>query len=261
MSKLTDTFAAVEGTVDYIRASTSAPADDGWMRCDGLVDDPRLLVDLVATTGRGRGTDEPQVAASLFVQGYAFRVPSVAVAAHALGLPRPSLALDATAFRIARHRPAGVAHLDPRPAPSGRAAVVDDVLGHLDAVIRATRAHVTVGERLLWGNAAASLAVVFRAVEGALADHDQRRAVRRSADAFFAADPRLRGVGAFEVVGEPPDDGWFWARTNCCLWYRTADEQPERGQSGNRMCDDCSLLDPAARVAGWRTQLATKASS
>ena len=30
--------------------------------------------------------------------------------------------------------------------------------------------------------------------------------------------------------------GWFWDRTNCCLWYQT---------SGGRYCDNCSLVDVA----------------
>jgi hypothetical protein len=119
-------------------------------------------------------------------------------------------------------------------------------------LIDAVRARITVGERLLWGDVAASMAVIFRAVEGAVGARDERLAVRQRADAFFdRAGDRLRGLGAFELVGEPDTpapgaDGWFWGRTNCCLWYRT---------SNGRLCDDCSLLDPEERRQQWREQL------
>jgi hypothetical protein len=155
---------------------------------------------------------------------------------------------DTTAFRIARDRPSAVAYLDPVPAVDD---VTDEVLEHLSALISSVRARITVGERLLWGDVAASLAVIFRAVEGAVATRDERLAVRARADAFFdRADETLGGLGSFELVDGPGHDGavdgWFWARTNCCLWYRTSD---------GRLCDDCSLLDADDRRRQWRDQL------
>jgi hypothetical protein len=82
---------------------------------------------------------------------------------------------------------------------------------------------------LLWGNTAASIATVFRAV------HAGDPAVRERAVAFHrAAEPWLEGHGTYAVIETPAASGWFWNRTNCCLWYR---------HTGG-WCDDCSL--PAA---------------
>jgi ferric iron reductase protein FhuF len=239
-------FDAVEATVSYLRASTEAPPDDGWLRCHELIADVDALGGLIRSTGEGRGAHDVQVAASLFVQGYAFRIPSVALAAYALGLDRPRLDPASTATKIARNRPAAVAYLDPEPGPGGSAALADELLDHLGALIAAVRAEITIGERILWGNVAASVATAFRAVEGE--SPDTRDAIRDAADAFFtAASPQLTGLGEFVLVDGTDRQGWFWQRSNCCLWYQTAD--------GNK-CDDCSLLEPDERLAGWRAQLA-----
>ena len=78
-------------------------------------------------------------------------------------------------------------------------------------------------------------------------DGDDAALVRARADAFTAAAaPWLDGLGEYVLLSGPARDGWFWARTNCCLWYQA---------SGGSMCDDCSLLDPAERTAAWQAQL------
>ena len=237
---------AVNERVSYLRSATAAPATDGWIQSGDLVRGGPLLAGLIATTGEGRATTDPQVGASLFVQGYAFRIAGVALAAYALGYDTPSTAASVTAIQIARHRPAAIAYLDPVPQPSDPVRCTEELLGgHLAEFVRAVRGEVTVGERLLWGNIAASCAVAFRAVEGASADDAPR--IRERAETWFAAaQPWLRGLGEFVTVDAGARQGWFWARTNCCLWYQTA---------GASMCDDCSLLDPDARLESWRASL------
>ena len=238
-------LARVEGTVSYLRAATTAPADEGWIGCADLLADGELLTRLVTDTGAGRHAPDAQVAASLFAQGYAFRVPSVALAAYALGLPVPSTRPEHTAIRIARHRPAALAILDDELLPpDDPAAVVEQLIdGHLAPFTQAVHEVVTIGERLLWGNVATSCAVAFRAVEGETHEPD----VRRRAEAFFAAaGPRLAGLGGFHTLDHAGRQGWYWDRTNCCLWYRTAD---------GRYCDDCSLEPPAERDARRRREL------
>lgn len=243
---------AVQARVSYLRSSTDAPPEDDWLRCADLARPDEVLASLLASTGEGRGTHDAQVAASLFVQGYAFRVAGVALAALALGLDLPSTEPEATAIKIARHRPSSIAFLDPEPRSGDPVRLVDELLGgHLTGFIAAVRQVVTVGERLLWGNVAASCATAFRAVEGETADED-RADVRSRADAFFAAaEPWLAGLGQFVVVDGATRSGWYWERTNCCLWYQA---------SGGSMCDDCSLLDPDERTAAWRSQLDEVAS-
>ena len=64
------------------------PAEaDRWLPCRPLVSDPAALAALVATTRAERGTDRDDVATSLFVQGYAFRIATVAIGAWVLSGP------------------------------------------------------------------------------------------------------------------------------------------------------------------------------
>jgi ferric iron reductase protein FhuF len=240
----------VRGHLPYLRSATSAPADDGWILSTDLLAGGPLLADLLATTGLGRGTHEPQVAASLFVQGYAFRVGAIPLVAFALALPVPDCVPRNTAIQIGRHRPNNVAFLSPALSPPDPATLADELLDqHLSPFIDAVRNTVTVGERILWGNVAASFAVAFRAIEGELTDPGAKHDVRKRADAFYqAASPRLDGLGRFVTLHGTRRDGWFFERTNCCLWYQA---------SGGQYCDDCSLLDPAERTAAWQAQLDT----
>ncbi len=82
-----------------------------------------------------------------------------------------------------------------------------------------------VGERLLWGNVAAACAVAFRALEPSRAER------ARATEFMDACAPWFGDVGTFtdELAGR---QGWFWDRTSCCLWFRTASGQ---------LCDNCSL--------------------
>lgn len=229
-----DVLAAVSSQVSYLRAATTAPTDEGWIACADLVAGGGGLRELILETGRGRGTDDLQVAASLFVQAYAFRVASVVLGAYALGLPIVDVAPEHTAIRIARDRPAAIAHtLDAVHEGSVAELVARLIDGHLAAFIASVRTLTPVGERLLWGNAATSCAVVFRAIEGV--DHDP--SVRARAAKFFAAaSPIVDGLGGFETLQVGDREGWYWTRTNCCLWYQTTAE---------RRCDDCSLYSEA----------------
>jgi ferric iron reductase protein FhuF len=165
------------------------------------------------------------------VQAYAFRVGGIAVAAHVLGLPCPTTTPAATAITIARDRPNAVAFTDhtvERLDASELAGQLNEE--HFAPLIAAVRSEVRIGERLLWGNIASSCAIAARAVDdGTLPDLRQR--AERLVE---AAGPWWRGLGAFTTVDSGHRVGWYWDRTNCCLWYRTAP---------GRWCDDCSLLD------------------
>lgn len=238
--QLDDVVAAVKARVSYLRCSNDAPPADGWISCADLIADPDRLRAEMDRTATGRGTDDLQVAASLYAQAYAFRVPSIAVAAFALGLPTPSTAPEVTAIRIARHRPAELAITNPDCAPTDADRLAHELLdGHLAAFIATVRATTRIGERLLWGNVAASIATIFRAVQstGPLGDPIVRD---RAVEFHRAAAPWLGGLGDYSTVEVPGAVGWHWNRTSCCLWYQTT--------SGS-YCDDCSLHDPADLAA------------
>ncbi len=219
MGALTDVVTAVQGTVSYLRAAD--PADPALRSCNAFIADPAAVRALIEETAPGRQTDDPQVAASLFVQAYGFRIPSVAIAAHALGLPMPSVAASATSFGIARHRPAAVAYLD-RALHDDPDRLADEVAIHLGALIEAVRSTTTVGERLLWGNVASSCTTAFRAVLGATPP-EHHADIHQRAERFLA-HPAFAGLATLS------------SRTNCCLWYKTtpAGDAP-------RWCDDCPL--------------------
>ncbi len=236
--KFDEVLDRVRGRVGYLRCSTAAAADEGWLTCDSLIADPGALRNEIDATAAGRKTTDPQVTASLFAQSYAFRVPSIAIAAWSLGLPVPSMAPQVTAIRIVRNRPAELAITDSTVSAPGLGAgiIAERVFdGHLAPFIASVRRGTRIGERLLWGNVAASVATIFRAVHGDQLMGDT--AVRARADEFFtAADPWLHGLGDWSTIRTADALGWYFDRTTCCLFYRA---------QGASYCDDCSLTDPA----------------
>jgi ferric iron reductase protein FhuF len=239
---LSEVLAGVAGRVPYLRAVTTIACDDraaaggDWWSCTELVDNREVLARVVARTMSGFGTDDAGIAASLFTQAYAFRVAGVPLAAYALGLPVPDVTPGATAVRIDKPRPTAVAFLDATTrsldATELAAAVVD---AHLAPFVAAVHRAFRVGDRLLWGNVAASCAVAFRAVEGVAADPAEAVDVRARGELFVASVRRFAGLGAFVTVVHGDAHGWYWDRTNCCLWF-----QANHGS----YCDNCSLRDP-----------------
>lgn len=229
----------VTATVPYLRVATDQ-LEDGpeWLACQPLVTDPTALLGLVRSTAAGRGTDRDDVAMSLFVQGYAFRIASVAVGSWlvtdrvldvgaattsiALGRDRPNAVLLAPARLLATDDAVGTLHEN----------VID---GHLAALVQTARAACRVGEALLWGNVAASAAASFGAFMDPLADGHLE--IRDRLTAFVAAGrPELRAAGDVVAVGSR----WAWQRHACCLWYQT--------ESAFK-CEDCSLWTAQERQA------------
>lgn len=257
---LDETITTIQQRVSYLRCTilddsqdgSGGPDGDGWYRVDRLLADPDRLELLIRSTGDARGADDAQVAASLFVQSFAFRLASIATAGWALGLPSTSLEPDRIGFRITRNRPGELGvwstELVHHDAASLVAALVD---GLIAPMVAAVRERIQVGERLLYGNAASSIATVFRAVQstGPRGDH----VVRDRAVEFFAAHPRLADLGAWSTIETEDALGWFWDRGNCCLWYRSA-------EANGRYCDDCSLHDPTDRTERRRLELTASPS-
>ncbi|MEO9224351.1 MAG: IucA/IucC family C-terminal-domain containing protein [Acidimicrobiales bacterium] len=243
-TSLDDVLTAISRRVSYLRAEPTRPTDDAWIDCEVLATDAgaRALAAAIDAGTAGRGGGDRQVGASLFAQSYAFKTSAIALAAYAIGLPAPSPSAGALAVRLAKGRAAGLAlrtHDTTAPGDPGTPARLAEALlaQHLAPFLGAVRREVRIGERLLWGNVAASCAAAFRAVEGAARDRGddiERAHVRARAATFFAAaEPWLGSAGRFELVEHAGSEGWFWTRTSCCLWFRT---------SGGPTCDDCSLI-------------------
>jgi len=242
--------------VDYLRVhvgSDGSRASDGsdgseWVRCEPLVADPDRLGQLVRATMRGRGTDRADVATSLFVQGYAFRIASLAIGGWLLADQIIDLTPSRTAIRLGRDRPNAVAVdvadvITSPPSPTSptklgtlHAHLIDE---HLARLVACAHDSCRVGAPLLWGNVAASCASSFGAFSSAPALADRRIEIRDRAQAFFAcARDEMRTAG--ELV--PVADRFAWERKSCCLWYLT--------ESGFK-CEDCSLWSADERAVRY----------
>lgn len=208
--------------------------EQGWLRVGDLMNHPERLESLIRSTGRARGADNPQVAASLYVQSLVFRVASVATASWALGLPSPCLDPNHLAFRVTQDRPGelGVLCTDVtrHDAHTLAVALFD---GLVSPLVQCVRERIRVGQRMLFGDAASSIASVFRAVQSTGPRGDL--VVRDRAVTLFSAHSRFQ-YGAWTTIDADSVFGWCWDRSNCCLWFRSA-------EGDGRYCDDCSMHD------------------
>jgi hypothetical protein len=154
------------------------------------------------------------VAASVAFQGVTSRLAAAVLVAHdalGVGIDAPFAAVRWRADGGVR---LGLTELRTWPALSWADAVRRLVDEAVVPWVACVRRHVRIGERLLWGNAAASLlsAVPDRAAE------------------TLAALP----VPGLAVVA--PSPGLRYRRTTCCL----IDQAPGYGR-----CGECSLLRPS----------------
>lgn len=241
---------AVAGEVSYIRVAvgepTEAPRD--WLPGASLVRDPAFLYDTMRATMDGRGIERDDVGMSLIVQGYAFRVASVAIGTWLLTGGCVDVSPENVRIQFGRDRPNSVRLsraawvVEPGSADdeASRLAALHDHLvgGHLAPLVDNARASVRIGERLLWSNISSACASSFGAfmrLEQA-PDHAHWATVRDAARSFFStAHPELRRGGSLIPIGPI----WAWQRNACCLYYR---------HSGGDRCDDCSLHSAQERA-------------
>jgi len=270
--RLVGALEQVRATVSYLRAEVGdpgeharpgeAPADGSWVRSEELVRDPDWLAVVIGDSGRRLGTDDPVVAASLFVQNYSYRVLTLAIACLAISGVVPDSSASAMSMMLSGGRPSTVGYVAPaalvvcEPGVAVQAALEDDesiasafgfvvaqgIDKHIAPLISSTRSRVRVGSRLLWGNVAASAAVAFRTLEGCLGPWVQPLGER-----FFRTGPgELGGLGSFLVLEDGGRRGWYWERTNCCLYDRLP---------GKTRCSDCSRTPEDERRAGYLASL------
>jgi len=269
MAKVTALVPYLKAEVGPVRWATArtegtdAIATDGtWLSCRELIDDTHWLQQVVRASGLAISTEDPVIAASIFVQGYAYRLLALSVAlATAAGL-LPDLDPMNLAVACSRGHIARVAYMAPTVVDfTQRRASVRDALGdegmaddvlrlilaeavesHLRLLVTSVRREIRVGERLLWGNIAASASTAFRTMEGCLG-----RWVMPLGERFFElAPPDLAGLGSFFFLEQEGRHGWFWERTNCCLFDRLP---------GNIRCSDCSMTPSKERRAAYAASL------
>lgn len=236
-------------TVDYLRIRVgSAGSNRGWLACDEVVADPRLMLEIVRSTATAWGTDDDMVAMSLFVQGYVYRIASTAIGSFVLSGDVLSVRPEITEMALDQHRLSAVrlASADLIEA-DGDLAVLHSVLidGHLAPFVDTAHRSMRIGEALLWGNVGSSCAASFGAFVGPLAETAER--IRNMVEGFFdTAGDALRQSGRVVRLGEGLR--WVWERKACCLYYQT-----EVSRGGK--CSDCSLWTPAERSARYAEAL------
>ncbi len=197
----------------------------------------RLRVEIVAER---LGTADRRVAASIAFQGIAGRLTSIALGSAVLTGRVPDLAGGDLRWHPARSAPDDLllpapAAVAPAADPAGQAERISAAVLHglLVPLHHATRAATPVSARLLWGNAASSLAGSLRVLHTWCLEHnrpqdaDHALALTR---ALFR-DPLLRDTGTLRRTRGGP----VFERRTCCLYYRVA---------GGGMCGDCVLRHP-----------------
>ncbi|WP_170231531.1 (2Fe-2S)-binding protein [Pseudonocardia kunmingensis] len=225
-------LADVAGLGPYFSVGTGPAADDERPVAD-LHRDPQPLRERIAHVRGALGGDE-RVAASLAFQGLAAQLVSPPYAAAVLHGVVPALTPADLRWRRTADGGwalrSGTTRCVPELAP-----LLDDLLGPL---VAAVRAQVPVSERLLWGNAASTVAAAKRLVTVQRPASAARAA--EVARAVLTAGP-LAGAGEF-LPARAPDRVWTFRRRSCCLYYRVP---------GGGLCGDCVLGDgpasPAAR--------------
>jgi ferric iron reductase protein FhuF len=213
---------------DWMRWRLRTPGDalaEGELACATLASSPEVVGRAIETSADVRGTDDPVVLASLWWQGYAYRVGGTALACWLLTGTAPDVRAQGMAVGVARGRPSSVAYTSGEGTGDVGTLVEWLFAGHLDPVAASLREGHRIGTGLVWGNVAAACAAGAGAVREAAGPrwHD-------GLAAFLAAAPHdLDGLGAWE-----PTPTWAYHRRTCCLWWKTT-------TSAGTLCSDCSL--------------------
>lgn len=203
-------------------ALATGPADPHAVPLGRLLAEPELLRRQVVWGRELLGTHEDRVAASWLHGAMTARLVAPVLGAAAVhGL---LLLLSGADLRwCGPDAPGGGAWWadGPRAITCRDAdAVGGELVGPLAGLVAALRAVVGVSEALLWGEVAATVVKVTRAVERS---RPARGGAARALAAGLLAAPPLAGV-----QGGPPDH----RRRTCCLAYRLA---------GGHTCADCPL--------------------
>lgn len=217
----------------------------GWRPVSELVTDRDALEARILSTADSYGTTELRVAASGIYYDLAARLWFPVLGAAVLHRAVLDWTPAGLSWRLSADGPLPLRLADPVATEVGTPADAAEPLYQamtaiLEPLAVLTRDIVKVAPRLLWGNAASSMAGVI----GAIAE--ERPAHAREA---ITLGDRLLNLGRLGGTGhltEPVAGHPFFTRTTCCLNYRIPN-------AGN--CDDCALLAPEARQDRWREAL------
>lgn len=216
----TAALAAATELVGHLRWRVGPPGD-GDLTSATL--DAERLTTIVEATAAGRGSDDPQVLASLWWQAYAYRLAGTTLAAWVAGGAAPDPTRPGAGVGVARSRPSSLL-VDPQaPALHELRDVVASTLENLEAVGEALRARHRLGEQLVRGNAVAGIASAL----GAVVTAEGAPPLAARAAAVLDALP-------WPEVAEWTTEPWSFRRRTCCLWWKTT-------TADGALCEDCSL--------------------
>jgi hypothetical protein len=224
--------AARIGPFFEIGTNPAEEADPTWRPLRDLVEDPeplRARIAHVRSVLGGADAVEQRVAASIALQGLAARLVSGPLAAAALHGVVPAVTADTLHWRVSMTGPWPLWLASPGPASAPLPDVVVDEL--LAPLIGAVRARAGVSEKVLWGNAASSVAGAKRVLA---TERPGSADVAARVAAEILDHPALAGAGE-RLPAEGPDVGWSFRRRSCCLYYRVP---------GGGTCGDCVLTRP-----------------
>lgn len=221
-------------------------ADPTWRPMAELYADPEPLRARIAQVRRALDSDE-RVAASITFQGLAARVLSAPLAVAGLHGLLARLTGTSLHWRPSATGPWPLWAAEPRgrglpaePAAAAAALVALLVDEHLGPLVAAVRREVRISERVLWGNAASSVAAGKRLIGASRPAAADR--VARLAAAVLDQGP-FAGTGE-RLAPAAPDVSWTFRRRSCCLYYRAP---------GGGTCGDCVLTEPPTPAAPRRS--------
>lgn len=220
MDPATAVLAPVSDLVGHLRWRIGEPGADDLLSADLAAG---RLAEVVAATGPGRGSEDPQVLASLWWQAYAYRLAGTTLAAWVVAGAAPDPCAPGTGVGMARSRPSSLLVDPATPVLPDLDELLEAVLANLDRVSVALRAEHRLGEQLVHGNALAGIAAALGAVvtaEGAPPSADR-------AELVLAALP-------WSDLAEWSTAPWAFRRRTCCLWWKTT-------AADGALCEDCSL--------------------
>ena len=227
MSGASASLDALEDLVPFLRARRDQPEPGDLLAADLLAPD-RLAAAVAATPDVG--VSDPQVQASLWWQGYSYRVAGGTLAAWIVAgsAPDPSIAAGC-GVGVGRGRPSSLVVGSDAVEIHDRDLLVERLFaGHLDRLAEVLRARHPIGRRLVWGNTAASIASCCGAVAAAGA-RDVAPSIDARIDEVTAALPH-----DLAALGTWTSPHTAYRRTTCCLWWKA-------DASNGALCADCSL--------------------
>ncbi len=232
----------------YLKADTTKSPGENFTSCSALLEDPKILKTVVTDSGTKIGAPSEQVAASLFLLSYSFRVLAMGIAPLLVSGLMPSSDPKNMYFDIASGRVSKLCYLSEKIHKSTgkeqdlQTAVDDIIENHLRLLTECLRSEFAIGSRLLWGNVASASASVFRTLEGLFG-----RDLIGDGELFFTLVPKeMQNQGNFYLLSVGDKHGWYWERKNCCLYYKLSKKEK---------CSDCSLLSVEQRREKYKKML------